>query len=90
MACNDDDDCTDILSHCNKMPFGFSGKKGVCVFQSCQTIININSSTKEQICPTIGNECTEGSLSGNCIRGPLTCRYQKVLTIAKCGKKWIN
>ena len=65
------------------------GKKGYCVFPSCQTIINTNSSTKEGICPTIGNKCRVGSLSGYCIP-PLTCRYEKVVTIAKCGKKEVK
>ena len=85
VECNDNDDCTAVLSYCNKMPFG----KGYCVFGPCQVIKNTNSTwTNELACPTIGNVCTVGSISGKCIRTNVyTCRYEKALTIANCGKK---
>ena len=87
--CNDDDDCPKILS-CNEMStLTPSGKKGYCVFRPCQVIKNKNSTwTNELACPTIGNVCTVGSISGTCFReSGLTCIYERALTIAKCGKK---
>ena len=91
VECNDDDDCPKILSRCNKMNSPTpSGKEGYCVLPACQWVINANSSKNELNCPTIGNVCTVGSLTGQCIRTNVyTCRYEKALVIAKCGKKEI-
>ena len=96
--CNDDNDCPKILSHCNKYVIRPTplGKKGYCVFPYCQSTIN-----HPEPCPTIGNECTVGSLSGNCSKKfPVmgirpnhpfdSCRYDTVLKIANCGKKEVK
>ena len=86
--CNEDSDCPKNLPTCNDMVSATpSGKKGFCVFQKCQ--INTNGYTNDRNCPTLGNECTTGSLSGRCSGYGDTCEYEKLLILAKCGKEKI-
>ena len=53
------------------------GRKGYCVFPSCQTNAN-----KDRNCPTLGNECANGTLSGRCSDYGDTCEYDQVLAIS--------
>ena len=45
----------------------------------------------DEDCMTIGNMCFSGILSGKCWfikdQDHMTCKYDRVLTIARCGKK---
>ena len=52
----------------------YLGKSGYCVPQSCRT---------NRECPTVGDECGDGSISGTCKAG--NCQYDPVLAAADCG-----
>ena len=76
--CNTANDCPPYVPQCNNMLSPTpSGKNGYCVVQSCQT---------NRDCPSLGNECGKGSLSGTC-NARNTCEYDPVLALANCGKK---
>ena len=85
ISCNKDHDCPDTLPKCleldstspNECPNGVC-YKGYCVFQTCQYCQN------KWNCPTIGNLCTSGSLSGKCNANRNTCDYIPFLAIANC------
>ena len=79
IECNRNHHCPKTLPKCHKMRRPtFSGKKGYCIFRTCQYC------QKERNCPTLGNVCTSGSLSGKCNAYSNTCEYDPVLVIAKC------
>ena len=79
IECNKDRHCPKTLPKCHKMDRPTSsGKKGYCVFRTCQYC------QKERNCPTLGNVCTSGSLSGKCNAYSNTCEYDPVLAIANC------
>ena len=76
--CNTANDCPPYVPQCNNMLSPTpSGKNGYCVVRSCRT---------NRDCPSLGNECGKGSLSGTCNAGN-TCEYDPVLALANCGKK---
>ena len=62
-----------------------SGKKGYCVHTFCQT-----NEKSQKYCPKYGDECTSGSLSGECTKPGLqvnhVCKYDPALVLAICGK----
>ena len=75
--CNTANDCPPYVPQCNNMLSPTpSGKNGYCVVRSCRT---------NRDCPSLGNECGKGSLSGTCNAGN-TCEYDPVLALANCGK----
>ena len=79
IECNKDHHCPKTLPKCHKMHWPTSsGKKGYCVFRTCQYC------QKKRNCPTIGDKCTSGSLSGKCNANRNTCEYDRLLMIAKC------
>ena len=64
------------------------GEKGYCVFPTCQTntnkemVLQNGVKTTDRNCPTLGNECANGSLSGRCSEEGDTCEYDQVLAIS--------
>ena len=75
--CNTANDCPPYVPQCNNMLSPTpSGKNGYCVVRSCRT---------NRDCPSLGNECGKGSLSGTC-NARNTCEYDPVLALANCGK----
>ena len=83
--CNEDDDCPKKLPKCHKMQRRSSEignrhvvKNSYCVFRKCQYCQN------EWNCPTLGNVCTSGSLSGKCDADLNTCEYNTFLAITRC------
>ena len=57
-----------------------SGSSGQCVPLNCQT---------DNDCPTIGDECQDGALLGQCNSASYVCDYSKVLALSNCGKKFL-
>ena len=56
LECNSNDECPRRLGKCHFMfSQTFSGKKGFCVPTTCQSNVE---------CPSFGDECTSGRLSG--------------------------
>ena len=86
--CKKDHDCPKTLPKCHKMDRRSSGngnrkhhnmvKKSYCVFRTCQYCQN------KRNCPTLGNVCTSGSLSGKCNADLNTCEYNTFLAITRC------
>ena len=76
LHCDTGSECPRDLAQCNSMlnPTHL-GKRGYCVPQSCET---------NRDCPTVGDECGDGSISGTCNSG--NCQYDPVLAAADCGK----
>ena len=76
LHCDTGRECPRDLAQCNSMlnPTHL-GKRGYCVPQSCET---------NRDCPTVGDECGDGSISGTCNSG--NCQYDPVLGAADCGK----
>ena len=77
LHCDTYSECPQSLAQCNIMlnPT-YLGKSGYCVPQSCRT---------NRECPTVGDECGDGSISGTC-KAEL-CQYDPVLAAADCGNK---
>ena len=75
LHCDTASECPGNLAQCNSMlnPT-YLGKSGYCVPQSCRT---------NRECPTVGDECGDGSISGTCNSG--NCQYDPVLAAANCG-----
>ena len=86
IECNKDRHCPKTLPKCHEMDRPtFSGKKGYCVFPTCQTntkYLQNGVRTTNMNCPTLGNECANGSLSGRCSEDGDTCEYDQVLAIS--------
>ena len=85
LDCYKDDDCPKRLPKCQKMQRRSSGKgnrnlvkNSYCVFRNCEYYKN------EWNCPTLGNVCTSGSLSGKCNADLNTCEYNPFLAITHC------
>ena len=77
IACKRDRHCPKELPKCLKLA---NSKESYCVFRTCQYCQN------KRNCPTIGNVCTSGSLSGQCNAYSNTCDYIPFLAIANCPK----
>ena len=77
IACKRDRQCPKALPKCHKL----ANRKGYCVFRTCQYCQN------KRNCPTLGNVCTSGSLSGQCNAYSNTCEYDPFLLSAlKCPR----
>ena len=76
LHCDTAQECPRNQAQCHSMlnPT-YLGKSGYCVPQSCET---------NRDCPTVGDECGDGSISGTCNSG--NCQYDPVLAAADCGK----
>ena len=89
ISCNKDHDCPKTLPKCHKMDHLRSSgignrnmvKNSYCVFRKCQYCQN------KWKCPTLGNVCTSGSLSGKCNADLNTCEYNPFLAISHCPGK---
>ena len=88
IECNRNYHCPKTLPKCHQMERRSSGignrkhhnmvKKSYCVFRTCQYCQN------KRNCPTLGNVCTSGSLSGKCNADLNTCEYNPFLAISHC------
>merc|ERR1712210_212755 len=52
-----------------------TGQSGYCVPSACESEIQ---------CPSLGDECQDGSISGRCNLATSTCDYNSALAIATC------
>ena len=86
IECNKDRHCPKTLPKCHEMDRPtFSGKKGYCVFRTCQYC------QKKRNCPTIGPPLCPmsspngpGGLEGSCNAHLNTCEYSPLLVVAGC------
>ena len=79
VSCNRNTDCPKGLgweTACHRMLSPTpTGQSGYCVPLACESEIQ---------CPSLGNECQEGSISGHCNLATSTCDYDRALAIATC------
>jgi len=76
LECNSAEDCPTSRGQCNVMlSSNPSGSSGQCVPLNCQT---------DNGCPTIGDECQDGALQGQC-NSAYTCDYDKVFALGNCA-----
>ena len=79
VSCNRNTDCPKGLgweTACHRMLSPTpTGQSGYCVPSACESSVQ---------CPSLGDECQDGSISGRCNLTTSICDYNRALAIATC------